>query len=432
MAATQQRDTFRLLLKSVTVDDMAVSYVDRSRAEPIGLNLGRFDLKLSAELKKETETLQALVSDITVNIFDLTGLQSDKDEKLINVNQISLRGGQVDLARREAKIEEVALSEGAVEVWRDREGTINWIRLTSGRNVGTIKSEVKKIQAKSISEGRPWSVILSNMRVENFGMRLSDRSLQSPKVYNFRNISLHVKDFRNDPNSLFNFDLGLHVDEGGSASVKGSINAFKPSAKVSMDIKSVSLPPLQPYLNRVAKLSLDSGNVSVKGNVNYGITGSKSMTFEGSAAINKLLLTLPETKEPFMAWKSLAANGINFRMTPNGVVVKEVVLKEPSGKFVIKEDQTVNIRDVLVAGEKGDKGETEREEFPFEINRVRLGNGKLDFADLSLRSRFAAKIHELNGSVAGLSSNPESRASMELEGRVDEYGSAKIKGGAAI
>ena len=54
MAAAEQGDTFQLLLKSVTVDDMAVSYVDRSRAEPIGLNIGRFGLKLSAELKKET------------------------------------------------------------------------------------------------------------------------------------------------------------------------------------------------------------------------------------------------------------------------------------------------------------------------------------------------------------------------------------------
>ena len=102
------------------------------------------------ELKKETETLQALVSDITVSISDLTGQQIDKDERLINVKQISFRGGQVDLAGREAKIEEVALSEGEVEVWRDREGTINWMRLTSGKNVGAIKSGAKEIQAKSI------------------------------------------------------------------------------------------------------------------------------------------------------------------------------------------------------------------------------------------------------------------------------------------
>jgi len=334
----------------------------------------------------------------------------------------------MDLAGREAKIEEVALSEGDVEVWRDREGMINWMRLTSGKNVGAIKSEAKEIQAKSISEGRPWSVLLSNIRVEKFGMRLSDRSLQTPEVYNFQNIRLHVKDFRNDPKSLFNFDLGLDVAEGGSAFVKGAINAFKPSARVSLGIKSVALSPLQPYLNRVAKLSLDSGNVSVKGNVHYGITGSQSINFKGGAAVNKLLLSLPDTKEPFMAWKSLSANGIDFQMTPNRVVVNEVVLKEPSGKLIIKEDQTVSIRDVLVAGEKGDKVETKGEEFPFEVKRVRLDKGKLDFADLSLRPRFAAKIHELNGAVAGLSSDPKSRAAMELEGRVNEYGSAKIQG----
>jgi len=428
MAAAEQADRFRLVLKSVTVDDMAVSYLDRSRAEPIGFNLGQFGLKLSAEVKKETETLQALVGDITVSISDLTGQQIDKDERLFNVKQISLRGGQVDLAKREAKIEEVAISEGDVEVWRDREGTINWIRLSSGKNVGAIKSEAKEIQAKSISEGRPWSLLLSNMRVEKFGMRLSDRSLQSPKVYNFQNIRLHVKDFQNDPDSLFNFDLGLDVAEGGSAFLKGAINAFKPSAEVSLDIKSVALSPLQPYLDRVARLSLDSGNVSVKGNFLYGITGPKSMRFKGEAAVNWLLLALIETKEPFIAWKSLVAKETDFRMTPNEVVVKEVFFKEPSGKLVIREDQTINIQDIVVAGDKGEKAETKSEGFPFKIERVRLEEAKLDFADLSLTPQFAAKIHELNGAVAGLSSDPKSRAAMELEGRVDEYGSAKIKG----
>jgi hypothetical protein len=62
------------------------------------------------------------------------------------------------------------------------------------------------------------------------------------------------------------------------------------------------------------------------------------------------------------------------------------------------------------------------------VKRIKVQNGTLDFADLSLRPQFSAKIHELKGIVAGLSSIPGRRASVELEGRVDEYGSAKIEG----
>jgi len=75
-----------------------------------------------------------------------------------------------------------------------------------------------------------------------------------------------------------------------------------------------------------------------------------------------------------------------------------------------------------VAQEKG--GET----FPVRISKLRLDNSILDFADLSLRPQFATKIHELNGTITGISSLPGARTQVELDGRVDEYGSSEIKG----
>jgi len=62
------------------------------------------------------------------------------------------------------------------------------------------------------------------------------------------------------------------------------------------------------------------------------------------------------------------------------------------------------------------------------IRRLRLQNAKLDFTDLSLRPQFSAKIYELNGVINGLSSNREARSQIELDGRVDEFGLARIRG----
>jgi len=62
------------------------------------------------------------------------------------------------------------------------------------------------------------------------------------------------------------------------------------------------------------------------------------------------------------------------------------------------------------------------------IQRLRVQNAKLDFTDLSLRPQFGAKIYELNGLVNGLSSDPDSRSQIELDGRVDEFGLARVRG----
>ncbi|MDO8943662.1 MAG: DUF748 domain-containing protein, partial [Desulfobacterales bacterium] len=66
--------------------------------------------------------------------------------------------------------------------------------------------------------------------------------------------------------------------------------------------------------------------------------------------------------------------------------------------------------------------------FPYRVRRVLVSEGRVDFADLSLPTPFGTKIHELKGMVAGISSARDARAQVELDGRVDEYGIAKIKG----
>ena len=62
------------------------------------------------------------------------------------------------------------------------------------------------------------------------------------------------------------------------------------------------------------------------------------------------------------------------------------------------------------------------------VRKITLSEGKMEFADLSLTPQFGTKIHELKGVVAGISTARNARAQVKLDGRVDEYGTAKIDG----
>ena len=62
------------------------------------------------------------------------------------------------------------------------------------------------------------------------------------------------------------------------------------------------------------------------------------------------------------------------------------------------------------------------------LRRPRVNNARLDFEDLSLRPRFGARIQELSGVITGLSTSPSTRSKLELDGRVDEFGLARIRG----
>src|SRR6185312_422709 len=65
---------------------------------------------------------------------------------------------------------------------------------------------------------------------------------------------------------------------------------------------------------------------------------------------------------------------------------------------------------------------------PIRIARVELRGSAADFTDLSVQPNFAAAIDGLHGSIVGLSSDPGTRARVQLAGAVNRYAPVSIEG----
>ena len=118
------------------------------------------------------------------------------------------------------------------------------------------------------------------------------------------------------------------------------------------------------------------------------------------------------------------------------VHVDDVRLSEPAGEVIIDKERNTNLTAVLrkpaapaAAAAPAEPAKADvAKPFSVSVDRVRVDKGELDFADLGLALPFAAHIRELGGAITGLSSDPSSRAVAKLEGRVDEFGLARIDG----
>ena len=65
---------------------------------------------------------------------------------------------------------------------------------------------------------------------------------------------------------------------------------------------------------------------------------------------------------------------------------------------------------------------------PMAIKKIVLQAGQANFADLSVTPNFATGIHNLEGTVLGLSSKADSRAKVDIHGSVDEFSPVSISG----
>jgi hypothetical protein len=166
------------------------------------------------------------------------------------------------------------------------------------------------------------------------------------------------------------------------------------------------------------------------------------LDYGGGFAIDDLAITEEETEEAFLGWQKLASNSLRVGLAPNRLRMNELVATHPFGKVIVFEDRTVNLQQILRTPPsktsapplaKGSaKPATKPDEappaFPLAIERLRIVGANAEFADLSLTPQFGARMHDLGGVITGLSNDPATTAQVELDGKVDDYGSARVRG----
>ena len=137
----------------------------------------------------------------------------------------------------------------------------------------------------------------------------------------------------------------------------------------------------------------------------------------------------------------MAASAITFSLAPDRLAIGDIVVTGLGAKIAVNKDRSVNLVQAMTPPGAPPKPEPPKPApaaaadpqppFPVAIERVRLDKAVVDFSDLSLVLPFAAKIQEFDGNVLGLSTDRASRAVAKLEGRVDEFGLARVDGSLA-
>jgi outer membrane protein OmpA-like peptidoglycan-associated protein len=229
------------------------------------------------------------------------------------------------------------------------------------------------------------------------------------------------------------FDAGLRIREGGQIKAAGKVDPSGPAVESEVQVVDLGLTAFQPYINPAAAIDLKSGTFSTQGRLLHGVKAAGAQTaYQGGFKLDNLRVTETGGKETLVGWKAVQTDQLTVQLEPNRFEIGDLRVTQPNGKFVIEKDRSLNVAKVIKsepAPKKPDQAAAPGEDrFPYRVRRVLVSDGKVDFADLSLITPFGTKIHELKGVVAGVASTRGARAQVKLDGRVDDYGTAKIDG----
>jgi len=166
------------------------------------------------------------------------------------------------------------------------------------------------------------------------------------------------------------------------------------------------------------------------------------LQINGDIEISSLNVIETKLNEEFLSWESLILDDIEFSYPEQNLTLTAINIKAPFLRLVINEGGTTNIQQLLIAEKTTTSNSettninsevktdvtSEKNNFTADINKINIVNGKLHFSDSSLTPKFSAGIYNLNGDITGLSSNNDSRAKIDLKGKIDKYAPVIIKG----
>jgi hypothetical protein len=426
--ASSSEPPWRATVQRVEVKEVAADFLDQSRLNPVNISLGKVQASLSTSVEMSAHSMQAVVEGLSAGLYDIALRPEGQTEPMLQVGAIETSGGSFNLLERKVSIEQVKVRGGLAKASLDEKGTVDWLRLMEMK----IPSAQGETQQSATHEA-PWQLAVGTVEISEFGAQVTDRRFPNPTQLDLERLHFKLTGFHYPDKNPFQFEFQSSLRQGGEFFVTGDILSLAPSLEASVKVSDLSLPPLQSYFLSFPAITLDSGNASADGKLRYALKGgSNDLTFDGNASISQFHIKEVKTGDTLLAWGKLHNDGIKFALSPMRLDIHEIRLNELGAKLIIQEDGTINVKEVLKQGADSsatqEKPAKDEKLPPIKVRRVLIEKGKLQFTDLLLRPQFSALIHELKGVISGLSTDSKSLAGMKLDGRVDEYGLAKIDG----
>ncbi|WP_324779200.1 DUF748 domain-containing protein [Thiobacillus sedimenti] len=419
----------------IRLADWSARFTDRGFATPLQVDAEGFGLTaalngtVGATAAIDVGPVNAAVGPVRVE---------SGSQPVAALQHAALVNAQLKLADRQLAIDAVELKGVQTGVVLEKNGALNWAAILK-------KAAAAPAAAPAAGGGEAagpgFDVRLGRLALDGAEVAIVDQSPAKPVRLDVTDGFVTLKDLSLDLDKAVPLEAGFAVRQGGRFNASGTVVPGQASGRLDVRLAGLALEPFAPYVNRFARLHLHSGAASTRGRLDFArAKAGVKLAYRGGFAVDDLAITEEETEDAFLGWQRLASDSLRVSLGPNRLSMKELVATHPFGKVIIFEDKSVNLQRILrtpakaapaPAGPTGARKPAPQPEapaFPVSIERLRIVGANAEFADLSLTPQFGTRMHDLGGVITGLSTDPATTAQVELDGKVDDYGSARVRG----
>ncbi|MGB3128001.1 MAG: DUF748 domain-containing protein [Pseudomonas sp.] len=409
-------------------------------AVPLVLEDGvlNFSTDYKFSLAKETE-LNLTNTAASIAPF---AIKAPDGRPLVRLERLDVSETTVDLAKQQVVVGKIR--SNTLETWaaREADGQLDWQKLFASQpskpakapEPATAPATADSPKAEPAAPGKPWQVLLKDVQLRNYQVHLADRQAKPAVALELGPLNVDVQNFDSLNGSPFTLKVDTGLGKQGKIQATGEVNLNPVSAKLKVNTQDIDLRVAQSYISPFIRLELRSGMLGSNLEVNLKSTAPLALQVTGRAQVDQLhTLDTLKTRD-FLKWQRLVLEGVNYQHG-DSLSIDKVNLLQPYARFMINDDRTTNIDDLLIpqpadSGAKSAAKPAASKDKPLgiHIGQIAINDGSANFADFSLTPNFATAIQQLNGQIGTIDSRQAKPASVDIKGKVDRYAPVTIKG----
>ena len=409
---------------------------------------------------------------VNVHNASVTGLgirPKGGSDDYVSLVRIEVDDTRLDLGRRAVEIGKVQLEGGEIKAWLPEQGRLNLLDLLGAAPPDGAKDSgdagappPAPPPVPSGGAAPAWTVSVPDISVQSLKVTAEDRQVKPAATVVLDPLNVHVAGFNLAPDDVLDIQLDSGVNTSGRLNAKAKVTPHAGSVTAHVEAEHLPLTALQPLLAQYTSMTLLQGELGAR--VDLERTADGKLGAKGDARVADLSTIDNQLQKDFIRWKDLSVKGVSYRSQPTSLRIASVTALEPYVRMIIAPDRSVNIKQVLTPpGAKpaaatpptaaavepeGPPSATQARApqgkssasapvatpaapltpFPMSIGAFRMVNGSADYTDLWIKPSFALGMQALNGAVTGLSSDPASRAKVQLDGKLATYSPLHIAG----
>ncbi len=410
----------------------------------VDLRKGRLNLELSAAFNGDSdeEMISGNLGSLTLADFQLVA--AEEESPFLALEKMEIANARFAAWDPRLDVESVRITGGNFRARRLPDGTIDLLQLLPASD--SLASEKTSPEMEALAGPLAVGFSVATVGIENFAFLVEDSAAGNDARLEGRLDTAELRDISEDLGSPIPFHLDGTLLSEGRFTVTGNITPDPLAGEIELTVEAIPLSRFNPWAAPFTDLALESGAAGLSGNLTLAPASGDGtlpvVTFDGAAGIEEF--EARADGEPVLAFSSFLLDGLALRSEPLSFRGELVQLTAPQAVVTLEEDGTLNLLRLLRIGSPSAGAETAEtatpakllsseesaKDFPlaFAIETIRVDDGAVSVSDQTVSPPFSTRLDKLAAEISGLSSDPASRASIDVTGSFPQGARLAVSG----